>query len=270
MALVARKLVALGVASYTVANDAELSIYAGVTAACLVLTTWNTSPVKVGDVKKALQDMATDNGIPLTDWQDKVGAVFKVADKIQRLMPADPLLLAVRDANDELAALQAMRDLFSVKGLSCRHYFKQWANLPGIEAFDPEAAKAARAERDRAKRASLLDTVSNIDAASEALAAKTVLADAAETLTPLQRFMAAVEGISDMQEIDAMFAVLNGRAEALRAIAAAPMPAPVPGETRAPRGERAKARREAETAALDSAAMSALSPRARRRAAEAA
>jgi hypothetical protein len=254
MALSVRALMSLSCASYSIASDAELTVYAGAVAAALSLTIWQATPVTMGDAKKALQFMAvTEAGIPLTDWQDKVGAVFKCATKLATKMHSTPELILVRDANDELAALLAMKDLFAIKGLTCRHYFKQWANSESTDKFDPEAAKRAKAEAEAAKMRALLDMRSNIDASSEAAlkaaaATDTAAIEAAAALTPVQRFALTVAAMSDAAEIDAFHAVLSARQAELRAIAdaaAAVMPEPAPGEAPVSRGKRAAKRRAA-------------------------
>lgn len=246
MSLSAQNLISLGVANYTIANNAELSVYAGAVSALLVMTTWNTNPVPATLAKKSLSHFATTAGIPLTDWQDKVSAVFRFADKVVRLMPSDPALLAVRDANDDAAALLAMREFFALKGLTCRHYFKQWSNdKDNAGKFDPEAAKRAKEAKELAAMEAALGMVSNIDASSVATVAATEAAIAAEAaLTPLQRFAMSVAGISDHAELDAMFAVLNARADELRAIADS-VTMPAASEPAVSRGQRAAKRKVA-------------------------
>lgn len=245
MALRPALLVAHGLASFKVAAQAEMQVFAGVTAAALCWTHWSIAPHKLSEVKATLRDCALDQGITKEDWEDKVAAVFKVATKLATKMPNDPLLLAVRDADDEAKAVLAMVDLLTVKGVTCRHYFKQWSKQDDCEKFDPEAANNARKAEEARKRQLMMSVVTDIDASSEAAREASVRAAAeVANLTPLQRFALDVASISDAAQIDAMFAVLNARADELRAVAAAAvMPAAI--ETATPRGQRAKARREA-------------------------
>lgn len=248
MALRPALLVASAIASYKVAAQAEMHIFAGVTAAALCWTHWSTAPVKLASVKLALRDCALEQGITKEDWEDKVAAVFRVATKLATQMPNDPLLLAVRDANDEAAAVLAMVDLLTVKGVTCRHYFKQWSKQDDCAKFDPEAANNARKADEARKRALMMAMVSDIDASSEAARAASVkAAEAVQEVTPLQRFALDVANIADMAMLDAMFAVLNARSAELRDIAAKTVLAPATEPAKS-RGERAKARREAAAA----------------------
>lgn len=217
-------LISHAVAAAKVGMAAEIQVFAGITVAALVYTTWMVTPRKASEVKSLCRDLAMENGITKEDWEDKVAAVFKVASNLQTHMGADPLLLAVRDADDESKALTAMVDLFTVKGVTCRHYFKQWSKQDNCNTFDPEAANRARKAKEAAARQVMLNLASDIDASSEATraAAERIQSDAlatVEALTPLQRFTLQVADIADAGLIDAMFAVLNARSDELRSIA---------------------------------------------------
>jgi hypothetical protein len=245
MALRPALLVAHGLASFKVAAHAEMHVYAGITAAALCWTHWSVTPHKLSDVKATLRDVALENGITREDWEDKVAAVFRVASNLATHMAQDPLLLAVRDANDEADAVAAMLDLLTCKRVTTRHYFKQWSKQADCTAFDPEAAARARREAEATKRKLMMSVVTDIDASSEAARAseakaKTVL----EELTPLQRFALDVAAISDAAQLDAMFAVLNARSQELRALADATV-MPAASEPVTPRGACAAARKVA-------------------------
>ena len=215
MAFVPGKVLVTAIAAARVAETSRLTVMAGAVAAYMGWTMWGQ--FKADDAKATMRAQALQTGFPLDVWNTYQGDVIKLATKLATKMPHDPLVLAVRDADSEERVIQAMLDLFAVKGITFQHYVKVWAAQEDCGPVDHDAKRKAREAKDAAKAALMMGAATTVDAstlvAPPATDTKTVLVPA------LAQAKAALAQVASMAELVELQAALNARMAELQALA---------------------------------------------------